>query len=116
MLQALWSMARLRPSGVCLGTMDRQLDCTPQSPQPSHTASLMKIRLGRINEDAFLASAAFFGGAGLRVDQGGAALGVAQLELDRSELIAVRDADARRAWRCLCRDRFRAGPIPGRCV
>lgn len=37
-------MRRLRPSGVSTGSTDRQFDCTPQSPQPSQTASLMKAR------------------------------------------------------------------------
>ena len=40
-----WSMARLRPSSVSTGTMATQFDCTPQSPQPSQTSVLMKIRL-----------------------------------------------------------------------
>src|SRR5262245_44142092 len=33
-----WSIARLRPNSVSTGTTDTQLDCTPQSPQPSHTS------------------------------------------------------------------------------
>jgi hypothetical protein len=48
-----WSMVRLRPNSVSFGRMDTQLDWMPQSPQPSHTASLMTMRLaGR--EFAFL--------------------------------------------------------------
>ena len=41
LLQADWSMARLRPNSVSTGTTDRQFDCTRQSPQPSQTCSLM---------------------------------------------------------------------------
>ena len=39
-----WSIWRLVPKAVSTGTMDRQLDCTEQSPQPSQTASLMTTR------------------------------------------------------------------------
>ena len=45
LLQVLWLMVRLRPNSVSSGSTDRQLDCTPQSPQPSHTKSLMTTRL-----------------------------------------------------------------------
>ena len=45
LLQEDWSIARLRPNSVSTGTTDRQLDCTPQSPQPSQTSSLMTTRL-----------------------------------------------------------------------
>ncbi len=45
MLQAFWSISRLRPSSVSFGSTDRQLDFSPQSPQPSHTAALMNTRL-----------------------------------------------------------------------
>ncbi|MNK68905.1 hypothetical protein D3C87_882840 [compost metagenome] len=41
-----WLMRRFVPSGVSSGSTDRQLDFTEQSPQPSHTASLMKARRG----------------------------------------------------------------------
>jgi hypothetical protein len=41
LLQLLWSIWRLRPKGVSFGITDRQLDSTEQSPQPSHTSSLM---------------------------------------------------------------------------
>jgi hypothetical protein len=44
LLQADWSMARLRPSSVSTGTIATQFDCTPQSPQPSQTSVLMKTR------------------------------------------------------------------------
>ena len=44
LLQVLWLMVRLRPNGVSRGSTDRQFDCTPQSPQPSHTASLIITR------------------------------------------------------------------------
>ena len=39
-------MARLRPNSVSTGTRDTQLDFRPQSPQPSHTSSLMNRRRG----------------------------------------------------------------------
>ena len=45
LLQLLWLMLRLRPNSVSSGSTDRQLLCTPQSPQPSHTSSLMTTRL-----------------------------------------------------------------------
>src|SRR5215510_5846630 len=45
LLQADWSISRLVPSGVSNGTTATQLDFTPQSPQPSHTAALMYTRL-----------------------------------------------------------------------
>ena len=37
-------MARLVPNSVATGTTDRQLDFAAQSPQPSHTSSLMNSR------------------------------------------------------------------------
>ena len=39
-----WLIARLRPNSVSTGSIDTQFDFTPQSPQPSHTASLMNAR------------------------------------------------------------------------
>ena len=39
-----WSIVRLRPNSVSTGATDTQFDCTPQSPQPSHTSSLMTTR------------------------------------------------------------------------
>ena len=47
MLQEVWSMRVLRPSSVSTGCTDRQLLFTPQSPQPSHTASLITTRVVR---------------------------------------------------------------------
>ena len=44
LLQEDWSTARLRPNSVSTGTSATQFDCTPQSPQPSQTSSLMTIR------------------------------------------------------------------------
>ena len=38
MLQDDWWMRVLRPNSVSTGCTDRQLDFTPQSPQPSQTA------------------------------------------------------------------------------
>ena len=40
-------MRVLRPNSVSRGCTDRQFDFTPQSPQPSHTASLMTTRVRR---------------------------------------------------------------------
>ena len=45
LLQLDWSMRRLRPNSVSTGCTDTQFDCTPQSPQPSQTSSLMMTRL-----------------------------------------------------------------------
>ncbi|MNR61242.1 hypothetical protein D3C85_1829350 [compost metagenome] len=47
-------MARLRPNSVSFGRMDTQFDCTPQSPQPSHTASLITMRLFGSGNSPFL--------------------------------------------------------------
>ena len=69
MLQDDWSMVRFLPNSVSSGCTETQFDFTPQSPQPSHTSSLMMTRLSRIGERAALAAAALFGGAGLVVDQ-----------------------------------------------
>ena len=44
LLQVLWLILRLRPNSVSSGSTLRQLDCTPQSPQPSHTSSLITTR------------------------------------------------------------------------
>ena len=45
MLQVFWLMRRLRPNSVSTGSTARQLLCTLQSPQPSHTSSLITTRL-----------------------------------------------------------------------
>ena len=45
LLQLDWSMRRLRPNSVSTGWTETQFDCTPQSPQPSQTSSLMITRL-----------------------------------------------------------------------
>ncbi len=37
-------MVRLRPNSVSSGSTDRQFDFTLQSPQPSHTRSLITAR------------------------------------------------------------------------
>ena len=44
MLHDDWLMRRLRPKGVSSGSMDRQSEATPQSPQPSQTMGLMNVR------------------------------------------------------------------------
>ena len=46
MLQVDWLITRLRPSGVSSGSIETQLLCTEQSPQPSQTRWLMKTRVG----------------------------------------------------------------------
>src|SRR5450830_1958540 len=45
LLQEDWLIRRLRPNSVSNGSTERQFDCTEQSPQPSHTASLITARL-----------------------------------------------------------------------
>ncbi len=45
MLQVDWLMRRFLPNSVSSGSTDRQLDLSLQSPQPSHTASLITARL-----------------------------------------------------------------------
>jgi len=45
LLQVDWLMVRLRPNSVSSGSTERQLDFTLQSPQPSHTISLITARL-----------------------------------------------------------------------
>ncbi|MND07646.1 hypothetical protein D3C83_297680 [compost metagenome] len=45
MLQVDWLMVRFLPNSVSSGSTDRQLDFALQSPQPSHTASLITARL-----------------------------------------------------------------------
>ncbi|MNW00225.1 hypothetical protein D3C71_1956870 [compost metagenome] len=55
MLQVLWLMRRLRPNSVSTGSTLRQLDLVEQSPQPSHTSSLMTTVLsGVANVPRFL--------------------------------------------------------------
>src|SRR6266481_8951166 len=46
LLQLDWSIARLLPNSVSTGTTDRQFEVAEQSPQPSHTRSLMTTRVG----------------------------------------------------------------------
>jgi hypothetical protein len=48
LLQVLWLMRRLRPNSVSTGSTLRQLLCTLQSPQPSHTSSLMTTTLSGV--------------------------------------------------------------------
>jgi hypothetical protein len=45
LLQPDWSISRLRPYSVSFGSTDTQNDFSPQSPQPSQTSELMKMRL-----------------------------------------------------------------------
>jgi hypothetical protein len=44
LLQVDWLMVRLRPNSVSRGSTERQLDLALQSPQPSHTISLITAR------------------------------------------------------------------------
>ena len=46
MLQDDWSIWRLRPNSVSTGTIETQLEASPQSPQPSQTSSLITTRRG----------------------------------------------------------------------
>ena len=89
MLHEVWSMRVLRPNSVSTGCTDRQLLLTPQSPQPSQTASLMTTRVRAGRQRAALALAACLGGALLVVDQHGDALDLAQHPLRLVEPVAV---------------------------
>ena len=77
-------MWRLRPQSVSTGITLRQLEACPQSPQPSHTASLMKMRCGGSGYSFFLRRRALLGGTGLFVDQDADALDLAQVALHRA--------------------------------
>ena len=69
-LQAVWSIVRLRPNSVSIGCTETQFDALPQSPQPSHTASLMTTRMSGLGiERPFLRRRRFIRGAGLVVDE-----------------------------------------------
>ena len=48
MLHDVCSMRVFSPNSVSSGCTDRQLDFTPQSPQPSQTSSLMTMRVVRV--------------------------------------------------------------------
>ena len=76
--------------------MATQFDLTPQSPQPSHTAGLMKDALDRIGEGAALAAAALLGCARLVVDEGRDAVDQAQVLLHLLQIAAVIDRRAGR--------------------
>src|SRR5690606_13057700 len=45
LLQADWSISRLRPNAVSFGSTETQNDFPPPSPQPSHTSELIATRL-----------------------------------------------------------------------
>ena len=96
LLQEDWSIARLRPNSVSTGITDRQLDCTPQSPQPSQTSSLMNTRLGGIGHRPALAPPPLLGGAGLVVDDDGDAGDLAEVALHLVQIVAVMHRGARR--------------------
>ena len=94
MLQVDWLMRRLRPNSVSTGSTDMQFDFTPQSPQPSQTGSLIIDARCGVGQRAALALAAHLGGARLVVDQHRDAVDLAQLALDRVELVAATHRDA----------------------
>ncbi len=96
MLQADWSMRRLRPNSVSTGTTDMQFDCVEQSPQFSQTRALMKARMAGSGIGPALAAAALFGGAGLVVNERGDGRNVAQGALDRQQVAAVAHIDLAR--------------------
>ena len=95
LLHTVWLMRRLRPSAVSSGSMAMQLDCTPQSPQPSQTSGMDEQALGRIGQLAALAHAAALGGAGLLVDDGAYAGIFAQLALHLVQRLARVEGDRR---------------------
>ena len=96
MLQADWSICRLRPNGVSTGTMATQFDCTPQSPQPSHTRSLMKTRLLGSGKCAALAPPPLLGRTGLVVDDDAGARHLHEFLLHRLQIVAVMEGHMRR--------------------
>ena len=99
MLQADWSMRRLRPNSVSSGCTETQFDLTPQSPQPSQTARVDEDALVGVGILAALAPPPLLRGAGLIVDQHGDAVDRRQLLLDRDEFVARADDDAFRPAR-----------------
>ena len=108
LLQADWSIRRLRPSSVSL-----RLDGDAVAGDAAVAAALADQLvddhpLVGVGEGAALAAAALLGGTGLVVDQGGDARHLAQAALHRVELVAVVDADAR------ARTRRPAGTCPAR--
>ena len=54
LLQACWSIWRLRPRGVSSGSTDRQFDSMPQSPQPSQTSGLITTNASGVASSPFL--------------------------------------------------------------
>ena len=78
-------MTVLRPKSVSTGYTDRQLDFSPQSPQPSQTRLIDHDPFGRLSREPALALAAEFGRALLVVNENGDALDLAEyfLGLDR---------------------------------
>ena len=66
-----------------------QFDTRPQSPQPSQTSALMKVRIVGVRPFAALAQAPPLGRAGLVVEDHGHALVFAEFALDRVHVVAV---------------------------
>jgi hypothetical protein len=73
--------------------MDRQLLCTPQSPQPSHTSFVDDHGGGGGGQRVALAAAAFFGGAGLVVDDDRGAFDFTERTLNSVQFVAVVDGN-----------------------
>ena len=80
-LQEAWWIRVLRPNSVSTGWTDRQVDFSPQSPQPSHTRSLIHTRSAGAGQLAALAQAALLARAAVVVDQHGHARRPGQLAL-----------------------------------
>ena len=93
-LQLVWWMRVLRPYAVSTGCTDRQLLLSPQSPQPSHTRSLMTTRQSGLATMPAAAIAAQLGRAALVVDQHGDAGDRGQLDLRLHQPAAVAHLDA----------------------
>ena len=64
-----WWIAVLRPNSVSTGTTERQLDFSPQSPQPSHTLGLIQTRSVGSGSRAAPAQPPFLGRAAVVVDR-----------------------------------------------
>ena len=92
-LQLVWWMRVLRPYGVSIGCTDRQLLLSPQSPQPSHTRSLMTTRKSGFSTMPAAAVAAQLGRAALVVDEHGDAGDRGQLDLALHQHRAVAHLD-----------------------
>ena len=91
LLQADWSMARLRPNSVSSGTMATQFDLHAAVAAAFADGFVDEDALVRIGKGAALAAAALLGRAGLVVDERRDAVRPAQVVLHRLQIVAVRD-------------------------